>query len=312
MRIILSTTSELGNRLGPIISIYRICKKYNIDFLLYWPRQTFNIHNKSVNFAIAFESIFSIEKITLIDNNIYMDYYNNSKSYILRYNSKISNKPVKKNDGKLEGYGIIDLNIFNNYENLILENYTHLFGLPTDPMDKWIPYTKKMGIYIEDVYIKELKACFKDFIIHNNIKNIYSEILSKFSTNMLGVQIRGDDKGGIKKEKQGTYQLLINKIGDHLQKKDSKIFLTTLHEEYQIDLLNKFPDKIIINDKLDKISFYNNRSDTGNLYIAIANLILLSKCNYIIGSAGSSYSFLSWIFGDCNTYETILGYPDYN
>ena len=52
-------------------------------------------------------------------------------------------------------------------------------------MGKWIPYTKKMDVYYQDDFIKELKYYFKEFEINENIKNIVNEMLPIFSENML-------------------------------------------------------------------------------------------------------------------------------
>ena len=92
MRIILNTTSEFGNRFGPLISLYRICKKYNIEFLIYWPIERFNVHDKSVVFKCSFNTLFKNDKIKCINYKTYLKYCNNSKSYKPKYSNK---RPIK-------------------------------------------------------------------------------------------------------------------------------------------------------------------------------------------------------------------------
>lgn len=310
MKIVLKVVSGgFGNRFGPIISLYRVCRKYNIEFLILWSRGKIRLEDgKIVSFDSRFEDLFNNEYTKLIDTNTFNQITNNNKTYFWSYTGIA--RPTLIND-KYTGYGIIDLDLFNTFDTIVISDCPHLMGLPTDPMNKWIPYSKKMGVYYQDDFIKELKYYFKEFVINDNILNMVNEILPNFSENMLGVQIRGDDRGGLKKEKSGTYDLLLDKIGKFLIKEGSKVFLTTLHKDIQQEIINKFPNKIITNDTLSNDSFYKHRDGTDGLIIAISNLLLLSKCNYIIGTAGSSYSFMSFIFGDCDTYETLLGYPNF-
>ena len=309
MKIVLRVTGGFGNRMGPLISLYRISRKYNIELLLLWEKKKIRLEGGNiVLFDSIFNDLFKNEYIKIIDGKTYNQIRKNKKTYI--YSCSGSKRPVLI-DNKYRGYGIIDLDLFNTYDTIVFFDFVHLIGLPTDPMGKWIPYTKKMDVYYQDDFIKELKYYFKEFEINENIKNIVNEMLPIFSENMLGVQIRGHDTGGIKKEKSDTYDLLLEKIEKFLLKKGSKVFLTTLHKDIQLEIINKFPNKIITNDTLSDNSFYKHRDGTDGLIIAISNLLLLSKCNYIIGTAGSSYSFMSFIFGDCDTYETLLGYPNF-
>ena len=257
MKIILQTISEFGNRFGPVISLYRICRKHNIEFLVVWDKQTWRVGDKNVTFKVTFNDLFKNKYIKLINKNTFNQLITDIKTYI--FPKRTSGRPICQNN-VCSGYNILDLELFNTYDNIVVTTTPHLIGLPTDPMHKWIPYAKKMGVYTEDDYIRELKYYFKEFEINENISNIVKNISSKFSKNMMGVQIRGDDSGGLLKKKSGTYNLLLHKIDEFLKKNESNnIFLTTLHKNLQKELIDKFPNKIITNDVLDNDSFYKHR-----------------------------------------------------
>ena len=207
MKIILQTISEFGNRFGPLISLYRICRKHDIEFFVLWEKQNVVNENKTVRFQILFNDLFKNKYIKLINKNTFNQIINDKKTYI--FPKRTSGVPICQNN-ICSGYNILDLKLFNTYDNIVVTTTTHLIGLPTDPMHIWIPYTKKMGIYKEDDYIKELKYYFKEFEINEKILNIVNNVLPKFSKKMIGLQIRGQDCGGLHEQKKQTFDTVLN------------------------------------------------------------------------------------------------------
>jgi hypothetical protein len=79
----------------------------------------------------------------------------------------------------------------------------------------------------------------------------------------------------------------------------------TPYKEIEDVMREKYKDKIIVNEKKNS-NMINNRGNEEGIKNAFVDLILFSKCETIIGTAGSSYSFLGWLLSNNINYHIFF------
>ena len=295
--IIIETIAGLGNRLVPLFSLYRLCKLHNIKLYVVWEKYRIDTTVGTIQDCnVDFNKIFSNENITLIKNeNI------NNKTFP---NMLVCN--FHKN------YNNIDLSLLKKYDTLYVKNRYYLFGESHENINTWIPITKKEGKYQKDNLLIDLKKYIIDFKIDKSILNKVEEIRKKFTENMLGVHIRGSDDS-----KQSFYRSnskdsinnpnsditrFFNFCDNYLKQENSSIFLMTPYQEIEDAMKKKYKNQIITYYKPNS-NMVNNRSNEEGIKNGLIDLLLFSKCDTLIGTAGSSYSFLGWLFSNNNSYN---------
>lgn len=295
MKIVLKIHGGLGNRLGPLFSLYKICKDNNIKLLVNWENESFSCNNGIISMKASFNDIFLNNNISFINETEFSNYKNNNNVF-----------KVEK--------GYFNLDIFKKYETILFTDWFYLTSLDSNDIVKWKPYTKKMGLYYEDDYIKGIKSVLNDFQLVDDIKILVEKNLKNFSKNMLGIHVRGSDDhddsyyrtSDLNSIKNHTKNLLFERIDEHVKNEDSKILLVTPHPKIEKEIIDKYQNNVVIIDK-NNMTYEKNRSTVLGIKLAIVDLILYSKCNKLIGTAGSSYSFIGWLFSNCDVYETLLG-----
>lgn len=277
MNISIELQSGICNQLIPLISIIRLCDKFNY------------------NLNIRFNKIKSYS------------HSNNSKSYNITDLLKIDFKynifdtipdSYKKISCDWEGNKSI---ISSNQPNIFYYNVCHPFycnddkninNYPTKNIKKCTylnELTKYRNLIVPNELIKEK--------IDNTMKNI-----NNLKCKILGLHIRSLDGGFIEMYKE---KRLFDFIEEFIKNnEDWKIYISTDSINIENKIIEKYNNHII---KLD-IPFGNNYEDKFSdnnfgLMNALHEIFILSNCTKLVGSASSSFSFLSFILSNNDILE---------
>ena len=79
----------------------------------------------------------------------------------------------------------------------------------------------------------------------------------------------------------------------------------TPYQEIEDYMKKKYKNQIITYHKPNS-NMVNNRSNEEGIKNGLIDLLLFSKCDTLIGTAGSSYSFLGWMFSNNNNYHIFF------
>ena len=274
----LDLKSGIGNQLIPLISMIRICDKFN--FKLYVKDNKIKAYNHTnVN-----------DKTYTIHNLLNINYDINIISS-LPYNLNICNCNwnIKKN-----------IITENDKNNTLYYNVCHVFGTLNDKISDYQPYpTKNFQI---NEFLQELKMYAKLItpvdIINNKINNYIKGLKCK----VLGLHIRTLDGGFIEYYNQNKLFSFIE--GFLKDNKDWKIYVSTDNNIIENTLIDKYGESIL---KLDNPfgNTYNDKFSDNNfgLMNAVYEIYILSKLDKFVGSAGSSFSFLSFLLSNNNSLD---------
>jgi len=280
-KLYLYIKSGICNQLFPLISAIRIVEKTNRDlYVFFYPIQSYNFSLNHENTYIY--NYFNIKyHIQLLKNN------NFPSDFIMRggdwgaKNNRILNEDIDK--------------------NVLFYNVCHCLGVNDDNIQKYQPFPfKKIEI---DIYLTELRNIIKAILIPiDSIKNKINETINKFNTKVLGIHIRSiDGTFGDTYDENKLFGFIDNFLENN---KNWKIYISADDIEIEKRLINKYNEIILYLDN----PFGNNYSDktAPNHYgtqNAVCELYILAKCDKIMGSTSSSFSFFSWLISDNNTLE---------
>ena len=274
----LDLKSGIGNQLIPLISMIRICDKFN-----------FKLYVKA-NKITAYNHTNVKDKTYTIHNLLNINYDINIISS-LPYNLNICNCNwnIKKN-----------IITENDKNNTLYYNVCHVFGTLNDKISDYQPYpTKNFQI---NEFLQELKMYAKLItpvdIINNKINNYIKGLKCK----VLGLHIRTLDGGFIEYYNQNKLFSFIE--GFLKDNKDWKIYVSTDNNIIENTLIDKYGESIL---KLDNPfgNTYNDKFSDNNfgLMNAVYEIYILSKLDKFVGSAGSSFSFLSFLLSNNNSLD---------
>ena len=270
--------SGIGNQLIPLISMIRICDKYN-----------FKLH-------VISNKIMAYNHTNLNDKT-----FNIHNIFNINYDIEISST-IPNNVVKCDCNWNIEKNIIteNDKNNTLYYYVCHVFGTLNDKISDYQPYpTKKFQI---NGFLQELKMYAKFItpvdIINNKINNYINGLKCK----VLGLHIRTLDGGFIEHYNQNK---LFSFIEEFLKdNKDWKIYVATDNNVVENTLIDKYGESII---KLDDPfgNTYNDKfSDNSyGLMNAVYEIYVLSKLDKFVGSAASSFSFLSFLLSNNSSLD---------
>lgn len=275
--------SGIGNQLLPLISLMRMCNKYNYKLNVKFDKIM------AYNFTNTNSKTFDLSDLIEInyDCNIINNIPNNCVNCNCNWN--------------------IDKNIIgpNQKENIHYYNVCHLFGGDDDNIKNYKP-TPCKNLKVNDFLI-ELKEYAKlitpNKLIKEKVDN-YENFLNNLGYKVLGLHIRSLDGGHItyyNEHKNNLFNYIENFIKNN---KSWKIYLSTDNINIENELIEKYKDYIL---KLDN-PFGNNYDDKFSdnnygLMNAIYEIFVLSKCSNLVGSAGSTFSILSFFLSNNKTLE---------
>lgn len=136
------------------------------------------------------------------------------------------------------------------------------------------------------------------FNIQESITNHVNSLKDKISGDFLGVHIRtwktfGDlTDNRSSNDRYNWYLNSRNNIINSINKNPNRKVLICTDNKSEVELLLPF-----LRDK--EIYYYEKNSELSDLQNDFAELLLLSKSNYLIGSNNSTFSELAWWYADC-------------
>lgn len=273
--------SGIGNQLIPFISLLRMCDKYDYKLNVIFERIV------AYNFSKVNSNSFSIIDLIKVNYN-----YNIVTS--------IPNNCIKYNCGWNTEKNTIQS---NEKDNIFYYNVCHLFGGIDDNVKLYSPYpcnNLKNNIFLSDLKkyanlitpVKEIKDKLDNYIKYINTLDL----------KILGLHIRTLDGGFIDMYNESS---LLNYIDNFLDKnKNWKIYVSTDNKHIEDKLISKYKDTIL---KMDNPfgNNYNDKFSDNNygLMNSMYEIFMLSKCDNLVGSAGSSFSLLSWLLSTNDSLE---------
>jgi len=295
--VIVKGCGGLGNRICPILSLINIQKTFKFNIILVWTSESFKTKNGEI--------LLNDDTDKIIDS----DFFTKIKE------SEISkfNKIYKV---EIDSYKTINLELLlEKYDNILICNRWSLINNDINIINKWIPYTKKRQTYVKDEYLEMLNMATKNITYSKNILDIVKKNMHIVNNQItLGIHIRGSDNSQTSfyrsdnPEKNDNSYDKLTEICDNFFKdnQNGKIFLITPKPHIENVMKQKYDDNILTLNYHKKKHYEKDRSEIGGLEFALAELLLYSKCKKLIGTAGSSFSFLGWLHSDCKEYETLF------
>ena len=265
-----SKTCGLANRLDSLIGYKALSSCLEIPFYLYWKG------NWACNIKI--NKLFKEENLNLIDKKKFSQL---------------------KEDRNIEIFdkNYTPKNIWNNYISSFIKE------------DIYFNHVDKVKEVLSPIL--PIKEKITSFLDRRNIQNAVGiHIRMTDNINAFKYSPNASDYDYSKVSKIDGFE---NFIIEKLESDNSQLFfLATDNIKIEKYLLNKYKDNIIIYPKifytfnyLYYISFsYRNRRTT-TIEDALIDLILLSKCKYIVGTYYSSYGKFSAWFGKRDYYQVI-------
>lgn len=138
-------------------------------------------------------------------------------------------------------------------------------------------------------FIKEKNIFYKSLKFTKSVRNIVNEFLMLNGTK-IGIHYRDyikkyDEADGRKFNEESPIEIFIEKMKNILKNNPkASFFISTNSDESLNKFKSIFPNIIHINNQS------NERNDKNSIIQAVANVILLSKCKFIIGTHMSSFS----------------------
>jgi len=171
-------------------------------------------------------------------------------------------------------------------------------------------YYKENDI-IKEINTWEFPDISKEQILeYLNSLIIKKEIMEKVNEfdlkNAVGIHCRRNEFRLNNEKNKSTNELFFKKMDKIIAKnKDVHFFLATDSKKTEEEFYDKYVWRIITYPKLN---LDRERSDT--IIEAMIELILLSKCNTILGSYLSTYSEMAYWLGNCKAKYEEIGKPD--
>lgn len=271
MSVHLYVSSGICNQLVPIVTCIRACQKTN---------RKLHIYPHSITSYMNYKQLQPVDIRQLFDIDPNITFHSN--------NTKVN---AKRRGG------------WNGEDNLILSNdppevqfdhVCHCIGIEGDVIGGYSPFPAKQLKTTE--YINEIRIIAKESIKPNDtiIEKTRSVIIKPKT---IGLHIRTLDGGFVNAFNK---ERLIKFIKDN---QDWSIYLSTDNLKLEKELLDEFGNIQVMTNHFgskysDKVS-----PDKNGLMNGVCELYNLSRCERIVGTASSSFSFISWILSDADTLE---------
>ena len=266
--------SGISNQLIPLISMIRVCDMFN-----------YNLHVKynrinSYNHTIVNNRTLRINDLLVINYNL--STIDTIPRHCIQCNCNWN----------------IDKNTINDNEktnNILYYNVCHMFGTSNDNIACYKPTPTKN--IVTNNFLQELKTYARLIKPIDIIDNKVKDYINTLNHEVLGLHIRTLDGGFIEMYSENK---LFNYIDEFIKNnKNWKIYVSTDNVNVESRLINRYGDRIIkLNNPFG--NNYNDKFSDNNygLMNAIYELFVLSKLNRLTGSAGSTFSLLSWLLSD--------------
>ena len=292
--IYIDIDSGMGNRILPLISAIRISQIKKIKLFVHWSglaRGRF-VETKDVSlWAGRMHKISDFFKeydhlFTTISSQDLLVAKRHSKCKCFQ-NTSVTTCVITQKD-------------IDNYEVLWFNRIWFPLMLDRDDCAKFVPYPTSLSPLLPNEYVNELRKYAKLLIINDEINTKVDECKKLFKKKMLGVHIRSTN-GGFKKKTFGHLQTTIQNFLN--SNSDYGIFLAADTNRLEDEYKQQFKDKVIVY-KTPIDGYKHKRSNTvAGVQNGIVDMLLLSNCDCVLGTGESSFSFMSFIFGEQSEYK---------
>ena len=220
--------------------------------------------------------------------------YFNKKLYILWQDEECCHVNLEDIISDIPGVEILKVAI--NSLDYLYHGHKHLKDIINHVPDRKYDYLLltgghefKLDEIDQNSFIKNKAIFYKSIIWSDNVNNLVSGYKNKYNLDKyVAVHYRGYsekyDSEDIKKNSEGDFEVM-NKIEKYNE------LVNKVKQEYKIVLLSNITDHNLNNNRLINISNKNmDRSSSDDMVTSIAEFIILSQSNLIIGSCNSSFS----------------------
>jgi len=220
--------------------------------------------------------------------------YFNKKLYILWQDEECCHVNLEDIISDIPGVEILKVAI--NSLDYLYHGHKHLKDIINHVPDRKYDYLLltgghefKLDEIDQNSFIKNKAIFYKSIIWSDTVNNLVSGYKNKYNLDKyVAVHYRGYsekyDSGDIKKNSEGDFEVM-NKIEKYNE------LVNKVKQEYKIVLLSNITDHNLNNNRLINISNKNmDRSSSDDMVTSIAEFIILSQSNLIIGSCNSSFS----------------------
>lgn len=260
----------------------------------------------NVGLSNYIKNVFSCYKINLMTDQKINPFIDHKYFYI--FSSIFENDTLKYN-GECN---FINFNLDDYIQNGDKNDYKYL---------DWRFFVSKLdNISIEpfgdEWFCRDIKSCIdvRYLNIPESIKQEYLQIIKNFKirdeiinnvdkynlTNYLGVHIRTWFADRIHSGNRYEYYLKVkNNFIDFINNSEYNNIFIAIDDEYEKnDIIKKIKDKNILT--------YINNDNLDRLQNDFSELLLLSKCEYLVGSLNSTFTELAWWYSNCNKNIKII------
>lgn len=268
--IINYSSGGLGNRLIPLSCVMELCDKLKRKVGIIWP-ETIRCMGK---FNVLFKNDITEFKI---------EHFNPSETTIYSNREFITHESLLNNNNNF-------LNLSYNCEVKTLDRLNEIYY-----DDK-----KYIIIYHNTSFLEHssIPKQLKSLVVTDNIKSKIDSFIyeNKIDNSVIGIHARGTD---FINSNLSEYVRIINNI--LLNNTENKILFCSDNVEWEQEIKNYFPEKIIIRQKIDHVKkFDNNLGWVNNVFTSeestiegLIDIYLLSKTNFLHYNPDSTFAKLS-------------------
>jgi hypothetical protein len=267
-KVVLIPTSGLANRLRMIATTIKLTRESNKKMVVYW--------DNNVGLGADFDDLFErIEDVPI-------------QKIPLKYKTWIR---MTSFSSKLHGFDEWYLSLFKFdfifRDSMAIQVWHNQMNLQNE-VNRANRILVCSGQEISYFDVQDYKLFVPKIILRKRIESISQ----KFTTNTIGVHIRGTDNGVSKK--YSPLNVFIKKMEEEIQhNREVTFFVATDEKKYEKYLLEKFgPERIFYQKKVF------GRNITEGIKDAVIDLFCLSKTCKIYGSYFSSFSDVAGRIGN--------------
>lgn len=299
--MLITVYSGMCNRMFLIISAMRLCRVHGHKLTVFWSERTgryglpyygdINSDWDDYFKRIDYIATYGIQgSIKFQDNFVDLDQERSFPENL----PVVNGTPYASKEITMMLFGPKTVNVKNN--KIIVQKLTKPFGSECDDMKNYMNYVDKIGLHRKDKYLEELSNEAKNFKLIDKLQSIVDEEMVKFQKykEVWGIHLRGTDLAPqTSKDKKAALLQIFQSASEFVG------FFIASDEEVPLWIKDKLGDKLIVYDNVVKLE----NSIEGTQY-GLVDLYLLSKCNKLFGTSGSSFSMMAWMLSE-NTDYTI-------
>lgn len=270
--LILKCSGGLSNRLIPLLCCVDFCLQNRLSLGVIWERNRY-LHSSMKSLSHYFEKL----PTKLTQHNSLQDalnHYRITLAQVQTINMRWKNKMPRIDKRRVAIY------LHNVCHMISISNSHDTARFYPHPTKSFVPSKFPQLTIIQNVF-------YEQFTLSNAIK----QRISALQQCNIGLHIRTRDGGfakAYKKHQQNFDDQIHNMLLVHATDQ-SPVYISADTEEMHKKLKKTFVNKIVMHDDITKFNARDGATD------AMVDMIMLSKCDTLYVTPGSSFSFLAFI-----------------